>query len=98
MQLAFDWVGAHLNMLGWGFVLTIAIRFVRFIALLEARFGKVEQTLEQVATNHLAHIEQSMASVDENMRGLREDMKELRGDMRDFSLYNRAATSLLKDR
>ena len=85
-SLVLDWILAHIHILGWGFVISVTIKFVRFLTRLEDRFTKAETTLEVMAHNHLSHIQQSMVSVDENMRGMRNDLKNLRDDLKDFAI------------
>ena len=81
-----DWLSTHAHMLGWGFIITVCVKAIQFFARVARRFERAEETLQTMATNHVTHIEQSIASVDTHMQGMREDVKGLREDMKDFSL------------
>ena len=82
----FEWLSSHFHILGWGFVIGVAVKIIRFFTRLSDRAAAAENTLNTVASNHLAHIESSMSSVDANLQGMREDMRGLREDRKDFFL------------
>ena len=86
MQLFLEWVAKHVPIVGWGTVIVVGVKVVRFFTIFGDRIERADRTLTNLSENHMKHMESSLGEIDGNVRGLREDMKEMRSDFREFFL------------
>jgi len=86
MQTFLEWVVKHVPILGWGTVVVVGVKVVRFFTIFGDRIERADKTLTNLAENHVKHMEESLGEIDIHVHGLREDMKEMRSDFREFFL------------
>lgn len=64
----FEWIVQHIQLIGWPTVVFATYKLVRFLNNIMRRAEAVESNISVIATNHLSHMEKSLASIDETLQ------------------------------
>ncbi len=64
----FSWAVDHLQVIGWPAICLAVYKFARFLDKMQHRAAVVEENVNSIATNHLAHMEVSLSSIDETLQ------------------------------
>ena len=68
VQTPFAWLVEHLNLLGWPVVCIAVYKFARFLDQMQTRAAVVEDNINNIASNHLSHMQNSLESIDQTLK------------------------------
>jgi hypothetical protein len=68
VQTPLAWAFDHLNLIGWPSICFVVYKFARFLDRMQHRAAVVEENVNNIATNHLDHMQKSLESIDGTMQ------------------------------